>query len=404
MLLPEESVYRSKEKIRRKSQSRFFLIPATSNWKQSGKGLKVNMRLSILDQSPVSEGSSPGEALARSIQLAQLGDELGYHRFWMSEHHAMQTLACTAPEILLARMGAETKRIRLGSGGIMLPHYSAFKIAEQFSTLEALYPNRIDLGVGRAPGGGPLESLALRRERRVQPVDDFADQLSELLAFFEGDFAPQHPFSKLRVMPESAGSPDVWLLGSSMWSASAAAEFGLPYAFAHFFSPQPTRAAIESYRRAFVPDKHRSAAEAMIAIGVIVAPTQDEAEYLHASVRLLQRRIRQGDRRPLASPEDALNEMRGVLLDAGDEGEWPRYVVGTPERVRVDLEMIGEALKLDELIINTITWDHAARLRSYKLLADVMELRVSPEQKKSSAERPKARELITAGSRKGSAA
>ena len=339
------------------------------------------MRLSMLDQSPVSEGSSPAEALARSIELARLGDELGYHRFWMSEHHAMQTLACTAPEILLARMGAETKRIRLGSGGIMLPHYSAFKIAEQFSTLEALYPNRIDLGVGRAPGGGPLESLALRRERRVQPVDDFADQMSELLAFFDGDFAQQHPFSKLRVMPESAGSPDVWLLGSSMWSAAAAAEFGLPYAFAHFFSPLPPRAAIEAYRRSFVPSRHRAAAEAMIAIGVIVAPTQSEAEYLHASVRLLQRRIRQGDRRPLASPDDALNEMRGVQLDAGDEGEWPRYVVGNPERVRVDLETIGSALKLDELLINTITWDHAARLRSYRLLADVMELHVSPEQR-----------------------
>ncbi len=363
--------------------------------------MKVKMRLSILDQSPVSEGSSPGEALARSIELARLGDELGYHRFWMSEHHAMQTLACTAPEILLARMGAETKRIRLGSGGIMLPHYSAFKIAEQFSTLEALYPNRIDLGVGRAPGGGPLESLALRRERRVQPVDDFADQLSELLAFFDSDFSQQHPFSKLRVMPESAGSPDVWLLGSSMWSASAAAEFGLPYAFAHFFSPLPTRAAIESYRQAFVPGKRRSAAEAMIAIGVIVAPTQDEAEYLHASVRLLQRRIRQGDRRPLASPDEALREMHSVPLSAGDEGEWPRYVVGTPERVRVDLEAIGDALKLDELIINTITWDHAARLRSYRLLAGVMELRVSPEN--FVAEMPLFDELITVGSRKGSA-
>lgn len=338
------------------------------------------MRLSILDQAPVSEGSSPVDALARSIELARQGDELGFHRFWMSEHHAMQTLACTAPEVLLARMGAETKRIRLGSGGIMLPHYSAFKVAEQFRTLEALYPHRIDLGVGRAPGGGPLESLALRRERRVQPVDDFADQLSELLAFFSGDFAPQHPFSKLRVMPETAGFPDVWLLGSSMWSAAAAAEFGLPYAFAHFFSPVHTRAAIEAYHRAFVPGSHRPVAQAMIAIGVIVAPTEKEAEYLHASVRLLQRRIRQGDRRPLASPEDALNEMRGDTVGGGEEGEWTRYVVGSPDRVRTQLEAIAKALQLDELIINTITWDHAARLRSYRLLADVMELRPSSDQ------------------------
>lgn len=362
------------------------------------------MRLSILDQSPVSEGSSPAQALARSIELARLGDELGYHRFWMSEHHAMQTLACTAPEILLARMGAETRRIRLGSGGIMLPHYSAFKVAEQFSTLEALYPDRIDLGVGRAPGGGPLESLALRRERRVQPVDDFADQLSELLAFFDGNFPAQHPFAKLRVMPESSNSPDVWLLGSSMWSAAAAAEFGLPYAYAHFFSPIATRAAIEAYQREFVPGRHRSSPEAMIAVGVIVAPTQEEAEYLHASVRLLQRRIRQGDRRPLASPEDALNELQGVSMDTGEEGEWPRYVVGTPERVRIQLEDIAKGLKLEELVINTITWDHAARLRSYKLLADVMELDVVSGLQSVLAEVPRSSELITAGTRNGSAA
>ena len=333
----------------------------------------TTMRLSILDQAPVAAGHTPAEALARSIDLARAGDALGYHRFWMSEHHAMQTLACTAPEIMLARIGAETRRIRLGSGGIMLPHYSAFKVAEQFKTLEAMYPDRIDLGVGRAPGGGPLESLALRRERRVQPVDDFADQLSELLAYFNGDFPPQHPFAALRVMPETSGSPDVWLLGSSMWSAAAAAEFNLPYAFAHFFSPIATRAAIEAYRRAFVPGSKRSQPEAMIAIGVIAAPTQEEAEYLHASVRLLQRRIRQGDRRPVEHPTAALDELKRSAQDAGEEGEWRRYVVGTPERVREELEKIARALQIDELVINTITWDHEARLRSYRLLAEVMD-------------------------------
>ncbi len=316
----------------------------------------------------------------------------------------MQTLACTAPEILLARIGAETERIRLGSGGIMLPHYSAFKVAEQFSTLQALYPDRIDLGVGRAPGGGPVESLALRRERRVQPVDDFADQLSELLAYLDGEFPSQHPFAKLRVMPESAGSPDVWLLGSSMWSSAAAAEFGLPYAFAHFFSPLPTRAAIEAYRHAFVPGVHRTSPEAMIAIGVIVAPTQDEAEYLHASVRLLQRRIRQGDRRPVASPEDALAELRGVAGEAGDEGEWRRYVVGTPESVREELTEIAAALEIEELVVNTITWDHSARLRSYRLLAEVMGLPPSGEQAGGEVSHKAPDNTIRADSRTDSAA
>ena len=362
------------------------------------------MRLSILDQAPVAEGSFPAEALERSVELARLGEALGYHRFWMSEHHAMQTLACTAPEILLARIGAETRRIRLGSGGIMLPHYSAFKVAEQFSTLQALYPDRIDLGVGRAPGGGPVESLALRRERRVQPVDDFADQLSELLAFFDGDFPAQHPFSKLRVMPESAESPDVWLLGSSMWSSAAAAEFGLPYAFAHFFSPLPTRAAVEAYRRAFVPSAHRASPEAMIAIGVIVAPTQEEAEYLHASVRLLQPRIRQGDRRPVASPQAALEELRGFPTDPGEEGEWRRYVVGTPDRVHDELTKIAQALQIEELVVNTITWDHAARLRSYELLAEVMEVGVSPKAPAHAVTPAYAGDSLTEDSRTGWAA
>ncbi len=197
-------------------------------------------RLSVLDQSPVPSGSTPAQALQNSIDLAQHVEALGFHRFWMSEHHAMDLLACTAPEILLARIGAATSRIRLGSGGIMLPHYTPLKVAEVFRTLHALYPNRIDLGIGRAPGGGQLEASALRRYRgdNATPTyrDDFPQQLAELLAFLHHLFPPTHPFSRILVAPDSPGAPDVWLLGSSPWSAAAAAEFGLPYAFAHFFS------------------------------------------------------------------------------------------------------------------------------------------------------------------------
>lgn len=332
----------------------------------------MSVKLSVLDQSPVSEGSTPGEALHRSISLAKHVDALGYRRFWMSEHHAMGTLACTAPEIMLARIGAETRGIRIGSGGIMLPHYAAFKVAEEFRMLHALYGDRVDLGVGRAPGGGPVESLALRRERRVQPVDDFADQLSELLAFLGHEFPAQHPFAKVQVQPEMPGGPDVWLLGSSMWSSRAAAEFGLPYAFAHFFSPVHTRRAIAEYSAAFQPSERRSEAEAMAAVGVICAETQEEADHLHASVRLLQQRIRMGDRRPVASPEEALRELRAFGDMGLEEGEWPRYFVGTPERVRGQMERMAEVLGVGELVVNTITWDHAARLRSYELLAGVM--------------------------------
>jgi len=340
----------------------------------------MSLKLSVLDQSPVAVGSTPGEALQHSIELARRVDRLGYTRFWMSEHHAMETLACTAPEIMLARIGAETERIRIGSGGIMLPHYTALKVAEQFRTLHALYPGRVDLGIGRAPGGGPVESLALRRERRTQPVDDFADQMSELLAFLgHGDegFPAGHPFAKIRVSPEMPGGPDVWLLGSSLWSAAAAAEFGLPYAFAHFFSALTTRSAIEAYKRSFVPSVYRGEPEAMAAVGVICAETKEEARYLHASVRLLQRRIRMGDRRPVAAPEEALGELRAFGADGvatAEDGEWTRYFVGTPEMVRRDLEGMAGALGIGELVVNTICWDQGARLRSYELLARVMGL------------------------------
>ncbi len=337
-------------------------------------GAVSGLRLSVLDQSPVSAGSSPGHALQNSIELARLVDRLGYNRFWMSEHHAMDTLACTAPEIMLARIGAETQRIRIGSGGIMLPHYSAFKVAEVFRTLHALYPGRVDLGIGRAPGGGPIEALALKRERATRMPDDFPDQISELLAYLDPsgsgyEFPAGHPFAGLRVAPDMPGSPDVWMLGSSQWSSAAAAEFGLPYAFAHFFSGIGTRQAIEAYQRDFVGSSHRAQPEAMAAVGAICAETHDEAEYLASSVRLLQRRIRMNDPSPVASPEDALRELAAVGGPSADEGDWPRYFVGTAREVRGQLEAMAAALGTSELLVNTIVWDHARRLRSYELLA-----------------------------------
>src|SRR5271168_5302079 len=314
------------------------------------KGLK----LSVLDQSPVPAGSSPGKALENSIELARLVDGLGYRRFWMSEHHAMDTLACTAPEVMLARIGAETKRIRIGSGGIMLPHYTPLKVAECFRMLHALYPGRVDLGLGRAPGGGPVEALALERARKTRMLADFPEQVSELLAFLGRQFPEGHPFAGMRVSPEMPGGADVWMLGSSMWSAAAAVEFGLPYSFAHFFSPVHTRAAIETYRRGFSASAYRSEAEASVAVGVICAETQEEAEFLSSSVRLLQRRIRQGDRRPVASPEDASRELRLMGEMPMEEGEWPRYFVGTPGRVSEQLEAMASQLGIGEMIVNTI--------------------------------------------------
>lgn len=338
------------------------------------------LQLSVLDQSPVPAGSTPAQALQNSIELARKVDQLGYRRFWMSEHHAMDTLACTAPEILLARIGAETKQIRIGSGGIMLPHYTPLKVAEVFRTLHALYPNRIDLGIGRAPGGGPIEALALKRDRNTKMLDDFPDQVSELLAFLDNDFPQQHPFARIRVSPNMPGGPDVWMLGSSLWSASAAAEFGLPYAFAHFFSGESSRAAIETYHHRFTPSRYRSEPEAMVAVGVICAPTQEEADYLASSVRLLQWRIRQGDRSPVASPEAAQRELSLLGNPTTESGEWPRYFVGTPAKVKTNLEQMAAAFGINEIVVNTIIWDHATRLRSYELLAEEFNLKASTNQ------------------------
>jgi luciferase family oxidoreductase group 1 len=349
-------------------------------------------RLSVLDQSPVPDGFTASDALNNSLSLARHVDALGYNRLWYSEHHAMQLLACTAPEILIARAAAGTSHIRVGSGGVMLPHYSSFKVAEVFRTLHAMFPNRIDLGIGRAPGGGQREMIALRRNREAPQPDDFPQQLAELLAFLHPErFPANHPFRNTMVAPAAAGAPDVWLLGSSMWSAVTAAREGLPYAFAHFFSPIQTRQAIEFYRANFQPSADREKAEATLAVGVICADTDEEAQYLYSSVKLLQRRIRTDDRRPVATPEDALRELTigpvapnpliaftAGSLDAPEEGEFPRYFVGTPDSVATQLRNLAYELEVSEIIVNTITHSHEARLRSYTLLAEAFNL-PSPE-------------------------
>lgn len=333
------------------------------------------MRLSVLDQSPVSAGSTPAEALQRSIELARLADRLGYERYWIAEHHATQTLASPAPEVLIARLGAETRRIRVGSGGVMLPHYSPLKVAEQFRMLHALYPDRVDLGIGRAPGGSPLEAFALRRERLERPLaDDFGEQLIELLGFLHHEFSDRHPFSRIRVSPDGPGAPRVWLLGSSLWSASAAAQLGLPYAFAHFIAPEPTRTAIEQYREHFKPSAYLAEPCAMLALGAFCAETDEEAERLSASVRLMGRRLRQGDLRPIPTVEEAERELAEWGAPPADPGEWPRHVAGSPATLRTRLEEIAGALGIDELMVVTIVHDHAARLRSYELLAQAFGL------------------------------
>lgn len=329
------------------------------------------MKLSILDQSPVPEGLTPAEALGHTIALARRADALGYERYWIAEHHGMAGLASTAPEILMARLGAETSTIRIGSGAVLLPHYSPMKVAETFRVLHALYPGRIDLGVGRAPGGSGVEAYALRRDLGQQAaVDDFPEKLAELLAFLERDFPANHPFGRIAVAPDMPGGPVVWLLGSSAWSASAAAQFSLPYAFAHFISPKPTATSLARYRAELVRSPRTPAPQGLVCLGAVCADSREEAERLFASARLFRHRVRRGDLRPVPTPEAALAEL-GPGPDPLDRipGEPLRYAVGTPDEVRDQLAALAAEWQVEELMIVTVVHDPAARLRSYELLA-----------------------------------
>jgi luciferase family oxidoreductase group 1 len=338
------------------------------------------IKLSVLDQSPVSEGYTAADALRNTIELARLADKLGYERYWIAEHHAIVTLASPAPEILIARLGAETSGIRLGSGGVLLPHYSPLKVVETFRMLHAMYPGRIDLGIGRAPGGSGLEAFALRRDRseRLQN-DDFEGQLLELLAFLHHGFPAEHPFARIKVSPDMPGAPEVWLLGSSSWSSAVAAKLGLPYAFAHFITSEDTPMALEDYRANFQPSKQLSKPRAIVALGVICADTEAEAQRLYTSTKLHIRRIRlQGKRLPVPTPEQAIAELGDFALGADPvargSGEWPRYVVGAPEQVRDELELMAASLQVEEMMIIAILHDYQARQRSYRLVAEACKI------------------------------
>ena len=304
------------------------------------------MKLSVVDQSPVPAGFTPGDALRNSIDLARFTESLGYERFWVAEHHSTASLASPSPEILLSRVGAETSRIHIGSGATLLPHYAPLKVVEQFMMLESMYPGRVEIGIGRAPGGSRLDSFALSRYRSMEKeVDDFPNQLAELLAFLHNGFPDEHPFSRIDVSPNPGSVPDVWLLGSSGWSAEASAQLGLPYAAAHFIGPQATRASIERYYANFQPSKYLDAPKALLCVGAIVADTEEEAQY-HASSQRLRRLLRDtgvSERGPIPTPEDALARLEGTPPPGPERGaEWPRIFVGETSRVHEQLADDGD--------------------------------------------------------------
>ncbi len=332
------------------------------------------LRLSVLDQSPISEGSSGTQALANTLDLARAADRLGYHRYWVAEHHGGPMLAGPSPEALIGPIAAATERIRVGSGGVMLPHYSPFKVAETFSLLAGLFPGRIDLGLGRAAGTDPLTTFALQRDRRQAAAEDFPEQLAELLGYLHDQLPPQHPFARLaKMLPGLPERPEPWLLGSSAQSALWAAELGLPYAFADFINPRGAEITA-LYRERFAEHEHAGRKpRTAVAVWAICAEEDEQARLLAASGRMTFTLLRRGELIAVPPPERA---QRFLQADArsGQPRSERRAVLGSPATVKAQLEVLVRDYGAEEAIVVSITYDHGARVRSYELLADAFGL------------------------------
>ena len=328
----------------------------------------MTIPLSVLDIAPVGTGVSPSSVVRDTVELARLAERLGYVRYWFAEHHGMPSIASSAPEVLIAHVAAFTERIRVGSGGIMLPNHSPLAVAEAFHTLEALHPGRIDLGLGRAPGTDPATSRALR------PFDAelFPQQLDELLSLSRGNFPEGHPFRGVRVVPTDVTLPPVWLLGSSGASARLAGMLGAGYAFASHFSPTPPGPAIAAYRESFRPSEHFARPHMILALSVVCAETREQAEHHAASMDLVWVRLQRGELGPLPTPEEALAYPYTPQERAVAERQRALALVGSPAEVREGLERLAASTGADEVMVSTNVHSRAARLRSYELLAEAL--------------------------------
>jgi len=328
----------------------------------------VPLKLSILDQSPVVSGHSPAQAIAATLELARHAERLGYHRYWLAEHHAIAALADPCPEVLLARLGAETRRLRIGTGGVLLPYYSAFKVAEVFRMLESLYPGRVDLGIGRAPGGDARTAHAVGGGQ-LPTAEDFPQQVWELVGHLDGALPEDHPHKRVRLQPGGDTAPEVWLLGSSDYSGALAAQLGLRFAFAHFINPEGGDAVTRAYREGFQPSAREAAPAAIVCVFVICAADDAEAERRAASIDLRRLHMALGRDTPVPTPDEAghhaytAEERRYVL------GQRSRAVIGGPQKCRRELGELVERYGADELMVLTITGEYATRLESYERLA-----------------------------------
>ena len=328
----------------------------------------MNIKLSVLDQTPIRKGSNANESLQESIALAKLTDELGYSRYWLSEHHNSQTLATGSPEIMIARLGAETKNIRLGSGGMMMPNHSTLRVAENFRVLEALYPNRIDLGMGRAPGGDRLTARLLNPSNTFDPKD-YVQQLRDLKSFLADE--PLDGISEMRInaIPIIASSPDLWILTSSGESALIAAYFGMAMSFAQFINPNGGAAAIKAYKEKFVPSFELQSPQTSVGIFGFCS---DDEEKVHQAQALMDYRLlsfEQGRFNERFTYQDIKDNDYDALEQGRIEYNRNRMAIGTPEVMKEKLEKICRDFDTDEIIISTYTDTQEDRFRSYELLA-----------------------------------
>ena len=326
------------------------------------------MKLSVLDQSPVISGLDAQRAISETLALARRVEALGYARYWLAEHHAIAALADPCPEILLARLGAETQRMRIGTGGVLLPYYSAFKVAETFRMLEALYPGRVDLGIGRAPGGDARTAQAVGGGR-FPDARDFPEQVWQLVGHLDGTLPAEHPYARVRVQPEVAGAPQVWLLGSSDYSAALASQLGLRFAFAHFINPQGGDAVTRAYREQYRPSAREPQPSAIVCTFAICADTDAEAERLAASIDLRRLHMALNLDTPVPTLEEAAAHRYSEEEQRYVDAQRARAILGSPQTCRREIEAMAERYAADEVMVLTITGDYASRLRSYELLA-----------------------------------
>ncbi|WP_196260429.1 LLM class flavin-dependent oxidoreductase [Pelagibacterium limicola] len=322
--------------------------------------------LSILDLAPIAQGFSAAQALARTLDLARLGDEMGFTRLWYAEHHGMASIASSAPDILIGSAAAHTHRIRIGSGGVMLPNHVPLRVVETFRTLAGLYPGRIDLGIGRAGGSDGLTLQALRSFGG----ESFPENFAELIAFEQGSFPSDHPFARVKVVPGEIALPPIYLLGSSGASAQMAGQYGTGYGFAAHFSATPPRPAFEAYRRSFRPSDSFEKPHAILCLSVICAPTDEEAKYLSKSMELTWLRLRQNKPQKIASPEEADAYSWTESERAFIESQSDLWITGSPQTVKAAMEEKIAATGADEVMIATTIHDYEKRLESYRLLGE----------------------------------